>query len=129
MFCRNDRRKVPLVYISKDYGETWSDACTHDIPYVSTKIYCGTLLDGRHYLICNTDKTNRSKLSIYFTEDKSLQLSKQLVIFDTENYPGWGAMHYPAACEHKNYLYVIATKGYENAGRGAELFKIDLTEI
>ena len=129
MFCRNDRRKVPLVYISKDYGETWSDACTHDIPYVSTKIYCGTLSDGRHYLICNTDKINRSKLSIYFTEDKSLKLSKQLVIFDTENYPGWGAMHYPAACEYKNYLYVIATKGYENAGRGAELFKIDLTEI
>ena len=129
MFCRNDKRKVPLVYISKDYGETWSDACTHDIPYVSTKIYCGSLLDGRHYIICNTDKTNRSKLSVYFTEDQRLKLSKQLIIFDTDDYPGWGAMHYPAACEYNGYLYIIATKGYENATRGAELFKININEI
>lgn len=129
MFCRNDKRKVPLVYISKDDGETWSDACTHDIPYVSSKIYCGTLLDGRHYMICNTDKLNRSRLSIYFTDDKQMKLSKQLILFDTEDYPGWGAMHYPAACEYQGYLYIIATKGYENATRGAELFKINITEI
>ncbi len=129
MFCRNDKRKVPLVYISKDYGETWSDASTHDIPYVSTKIYCGSLSDGRHYIICNTNKTNRSKLSVYFTENQKFKLSKQLIIFDTDDYPGWGAMHYPAACEYKGYLYIIATKGYENATRGAELFKININEI
>lgn len=129
MFCRNDQRKVPLVYISKDYGETWSEAYTHDIPYVSSKIYCGTLTDGRHYIICNTDKLNRSKLSIYFTDDESMKLCKQLIVFDTENYPGWGAMHYPAACEYNGYLYIIATKGYENATRGAELFTININEI
>ncbi|MBE5761485.1 MAG: helix-turn-helix domain-containing protein [Clostridiales bacterium] len=129
MFCRNDKRKVPLVYISNDYGETWSDVCAHDIPYVSTKVYCGTLSDGRHYIICNTDKPNRSKLSVYFTADQSIKLSKQLEIFDTDDYPWRGAMHYPAACEYEGYLYIIATKGYENAARGAELFKINLKEI
>lgn len=128
MFCRNDKRKVPLVYISNDYGETWSHTYAHDIPYVSTKLYCGTLIDGRHYMICNTDKLNRSKLSIYFTNDQSLKFSKQLVLFDTDNYPGWGAMHYPAACEYDGYLYIIATKGYDNATRGAELFKVNIKE-
>ena len=63
------------------------------------------------------------------TYSKQMKLSKQLILFDTEDYPGWGAMHYPAACEYQGYLYIIATKGYENATRGAELFKINITEI
>lgn len=128
MFCRNDQRKVPLVYVSKDLGETWSAVCSHDIPYVSSKIYCGELNDGRHYLICNTDKFNRTRLTVYFTEDKRMSFTKRLELFDTDE-DIWGAMHYPAACESDGYLYVIATKGYENGKRGAELFKIDLKEI
>lgn len=47
MFCRNDQRTVPLVCISEDFGETWSEAYTHDIPVRSSKIYCGNLSDGR----------------------------------------------------------------------------------
>ncbi len=34
MFCRNDK-KVPLVYISKDYGETWDTACSTDIRFLN----------------------------------------------------------------------------------------------
>lgn len=127
MFNRNDQRKVPLFYVSNDFGETWSDVRAHDIPYVSTKVYCGDLSDGRHYIICNPDKSNRSKLSIYFTENQSMKFTKQLVIFDAD-YP-WGTMHYPAACEYDGYLYIIATKGYPNHERGAELFKINLKNI
>jgi len=129
MFCRNDRRRVPLVYLSRDFGESWSPACGHDIPYVSSKIYCGTLADGRHYLIANTDKANRSRLSVFFTADERLEFSRRLELFDAGDAPGWGAMHYPAACEGDGCLYVIATKGYGEAGRGAELFVIDLKEI
>ena len=33
MFSRDDERKVPLVYLSQDYGETWSDAFSYDIPF------------------------------------------------------------------------------------------------
>ena len=128
MFNRNDRRKVPLVYISEDYGETWSDAKTYDIPCIPSKIYCGSLSDGRHYLICNTEKLNRNKLEIYFTNDKSVKFTKKLTLFDTDE-DMWGGMHYPAAYEYNGYLYVIATKGYENGARGAELFKISLEEI
>ena len=128
MFNRNDRRRVPLVYISKDCGETWSDAITYDIPCIPSKIYCGSLSDGRHYLICNTEKLNRNKLEVYFTNDESVEFTKKLTLFDTDE-DMWGGMHYPAAPEYNGYLYVIATKGYENGARGAELFKISLEEI
>lgn len=39
MFSRDDERKVPLVYLSQDYGETWSDAFSYDIPFSDSKIY------------------------------------------------------------------------------------------
>ena len=41
MFSRDDERKVPLVYLSQDYGETWSDAFSYDIPFSDSKIYAG----------------------------------------------------------------------------------------
>ena len=129
MFCRNDQRRVPLVYISRDFGESWSPACGHDIPYVSSKIYCGTLSDGRHYLIANTDKGNRSRLSVFFTADDRLEFSRRLELFDLDDAGWWGAMHYPAACEGEGCLYIIDTKGYEQAGRGAELFTLELRGI
>lgn len=127
-FCRNDQRKVTPVYISKDFGETWSGIYSHDIPYISSKIYCGSLKDGRHYMICNVDKFDRSKLVLYITNDKHMSFSKKLVLSDSDKdnlYP----VHYPAACEYDGYLYVIATKGYKNNSRGAELFKINLENI
>jgi len=130
MFCRNDKRKVPLVYISNDYGETWSAPYSHDIPYVDSKVYCGNLSDGRCYVVGNTDRTNRSKLSAFFTEDKSINFTKEIVLFDIDT-KMWGAMHYPAACEYDGHLYIIATKAYYNNEnqRGAELFKINLKGI
>lgn len=125
MFCRNDNRAVPLVYISDDLGESWGEVCAHDIPYISSKVYCGELSDGRHYMICNTDKYNRSKLTAYFTDDIRVQFTKELVLFDKETEMK-GVMHYPGACEYDGVLYVIASKGYEDNTRGAVLFKIDL---
>ena len=127
MFSRNDQRKVPLVYLSKDMGETWSAACAHDIPYVSSKIYCGTLSDGRHYMVCNTDKFSRAQLTIYFTSDSSPVFTDRFILYDTDE-PFWGAMHYPAACESDGFLYIIATKGHPDRSRGAQLFRIDLNE-
>ena len=128
MFCRNDERRVPLVYISKDFGEKWSNLHSHDIPYVNSKIYCGDLKDGRHYLICNTDKFNRSRVTLYLTDDKTIKFTKKINIFDTEE-ELVAPMHYPAACEYDGDLYIIATKGYKDNLRGAELFKINIGEV
>ncbi len=128
MFCRNDRRKVPIVYISKDYGESWSKAMSHDIPIVDSKIYCGKLSGGCNYLVCNTDKFNRSKLEVFFTEGNSIKFTKRLKLFDFDG-GDVKAVHYPAACEYDGKLYVIATKAHENNIRGAILYIIDLKNI
>lgn len=128
MFCRNDQSRVPLVYISTDFGESWSTAHSHDIPYVSSKIYCGDLKDGRHYMVCNTNKFNRSKMVVYFTDDATKNFKKELVLFDRTT-ELWGACHYPAAYEFDDKLYIIATVGYENHTRGADLFIVDLNDI
>lgn len=34
-------------------AETWSDAFSYDIPFSDSKIYAGTLSDGRNYIIGN----------------------------------------------------------------------------
>ncbi len=131
MFNRNDQRRVPIVYLSKDFGETWSNAHSHDIPYVSSKIYAGNLLDGRNYLVANVDEFDRSKLAIYFTYKSSELFSKRIVLFDknTTNIKNATACHYPCAFESNGKLYIIATLNYDWPRRGAVLFVLDLNEI
>jgi len=133
LFNRNDKRKVPLVYVSRDFGESWSEAMSHDIPYRSTKIYSGTLSEGRFYLIANTDRPNRSKLMLYISEKNSLNFTKQKLLIDCEaSDDDIKRCHYPAAVEKDGKLYIIATADYSGEklnGRGAVLFTVDLNEI
>jgi hypothetical protein len=131
MFSRNDRRRIPLVYISEDFGESWSDAFVHDIPYVSSNIFCGRLTCGRHFIICNTDKHNRSRLSVYFTDVGGNELALKLVLFDNEDAPhdGAEACHYPSACECDGKLYIISSLNYGWDVRGAALFTVDLKKL
>ena len=136
MFCRNDRRRVPIVYLSHDCGETWTEAKAHDFPYVRSKVYCGNLSDGRSYLIANVDKFahkhDRSRLCLYLTEPGTMQFTKKLTLFDTETAPIGDscACHYPAAFESDGKLYVIATlSGKILRIRGAVLFVVDLSQI
>ncbi len=135
MFSRNDERVVPLVYISKDFGETWSDATAHDIPLVSSKMYCGTLKSGENYIIANTENWQRTKLEIYFSKKGEMLFDRKLTIFDASNnnnptLKGVEGCHYPCAIESDGKLYVIATKNVNSwIRRGAELFVIDLNDI
>lgn len=131
MFNRNDQRKVPIVYTSKDYGEHWSEAIGHDIPYVSTKIYAGNLTGGENYLIANIDEFDRSKLAVYFTDKNGAKFKKRIILFDkkTTKRKGATACHYPAAYESDGKLYIIATLGYGWLQRGATLFVLDLNKI
>lgn len=132
MFNRNDHRRVPLVYVSKDYGETWSEAHAHDIPYINSKIYTGELEDGRYYLIANTDKKNRSVLEMFISEKGKMCFNKRLLLLDCEKDDDINvACHYPAAVEKEGVLNIIATMNYLKDGkktRGAVLFKVDLAE-
>ncbi len=131
MFNRNDQRKVPLVYTSKDLGETWSEASSHDIPYVWSKMYTGKLSDGRNYLVANIDESDRSKLAIYFTDKSSKSFNKKVVLFNkkTTNVKGATACHYPCAYVSDGKLYIIATLNYGWSRRGAALFILDLNKL
>lgn len=131
MFNRNDQRRVPLVYFSKDFGETWSDAHGHDVPYISCKIYAGNLSDGRNYLVANIDEFDRSKLAIYLTDKNSKMFNKKIILFDakTSDIENANACHYPSAFESDNKLYIIATVSYNWTTRGAGLFVLDLNKI
>ena len=64
-FCRNDCHNVPILYISKDNGESWSEALTHDIPLGACKIYSGTLSDGRNYIIGNIGSAREKLCGIF----------------------------------------------------------------
>lgn len=132
MFCRNDNRKVPLVYTSHDLGESWELAAAHDIPYISSKIYTGTLSNGQNYLIANeyVNGGERSRLSAYFSEKGKMCFDRRLVLADysrcdTEN----RSCHYPAACEYNGRLCVLASRDIEAKGRGAVFFSVDISEI
>lgn len=136
LFNRNDKRRVPLVYISDDFGETWSAPIIHDIPFVNSKIYGGNLSDGRSYLVGNTDYGDRSRLSLYVSEKNSLSFTRQYVLTDRNTLGGCiYQCFYPAAAESDGMLNIIATATFTNdngevqRGRGAILFKVDLSSI
>ncbi len=134
MLCRNDKRKVPIVYFSHDNGESWTEPHAHDVPFSDSKIYSGTLSDGRHYAVGNireTGKHPRSKLMLYIAQRGSLRFSKACVLADgcdpvIENSNLW---HYPAATEQNGHLKIICTVSLQNKQRGAVMFDVDLKEI
>ncbi|MBQ9776784.1 MAG: exo-alpha-sialidase [Lentisphaeria bacterium] len=137
IFCRNDKRSVPLFYRSADYGETWSGVMEHDIPFANSKIYSGTLADGRNYLIGNIiltdDPNSRSVLALFVSEPGTLKFTSGCLLrdgYDAEQdlYPQWS---YPVAYEWENRLYVIYTMSSDGdqSHRGAMLSIVDLQKI
>ena len=105
----------------------------HDIPYRSSKIYSGTLSDGRFYLIANADRSNRSKLVLYVSERDKLKFTRQKMLIDCAvSDDDMTKCHYPAAVEYNGWLHIIATADYRGddiKGRGAVLFSVDLKNI
>ncbi len=131
IFSRNDKGAFPILYISKDNGETWSEAHSVDMPLSDTKIYSGTLSDGRNYIIGNT-YPGRSKLVILFTEPGKMKFTKGFVLQDEKSEKlGYGTCwHYPVAYEANGKLYVIYTFNLESfTKRGAALSVIDIDKI
>lgn len=131
MFCRDDERNIPLFYLSADNGEHWSGPYSHDIPFSNSKIYSGTLKDGRNYLIGNI-QPERSKLAIFFSKPGTMEFDKGFFLQDGVNdVLGYGTRwHYPVAYESDGKLYVIYTVSVDtNNRRGAVLSVIDLKEV
>jgi len=132
LFSRNDARKIPLVYISEDMGETWSEAHSHDIPIPATKAYSGTLSDGRNYIIGNL-YYGRKRLAMFISEPETMDFTKAIVINHNKNKTlGFGLQwHYPVAYEENGKLYIIQTVTVDEKEnkRGAVLSVVDLSKI
>lgn len=132
MFSRDDENLVPLVYISHDLCETWSELHTHDIPFSNSKIYSGTLSDGRHYLIGNL-QPDRRKLAIFFSESGEMRFTKGYLLQDNCSFDDYNGCQwsYPVAYEADGQLYVIYSAESDAFGksRGAVLSVIDLNRV
>jgi len=125
VFCRNDQRRVPLMYASTDNGEHWDGPITHDIPFANSKIYSGMLSDGRSYVIGNMHP-GRTRLAIFFTRPGETKFSSGGYLRKGED-PVLGALpqwSYPVATEWNNHLYIIYTTG--DKPRGAMLSVVPL---
>lgn len=110
-FTRNDREAAPVMFISRDCGETWSNPMTHDLPVGRAKMYAGKLSDNRRFLVSNLETSGRNKLVLFLTKKNSKMFSEYLVIRNGNDAgldatPEWS---YPAAIEYDSKLYVIYT--------------------
>ena len=110
VFVRNDLRNFQLVYISEDNGETWSKPIIHDIPFVNSKTYSGTLSDGRNYIIGNM-QPNRRKLIMLVSEKESMRFNKCITLQNghSKEFDFGTDWHYPCAYEADGKLYVVYT--------------------
>jgi len=130
IFCRNDQRKIPLLYISEDNGETWSKPIAHDLPFCNSKIYSDRLSDGRSYVVGNI--YSRSLLAVFFSEkDNPMKFVKGIVLRDAKNKELDICSYwcYPVAYEYDGKLYVIYSFDIGNFRRGAALSVVDLSKI
>lgn len=128
MFSRNDKRSIPLIYISEDNGESWSEPYSHDIPFSASKIYSGTLSNKRNYVIANM-QPDRQNLAIFFSEAGSMKFTKGYLIQSgySESLGHGTSWHYPCACESNGKLYIAYTTNYETfIKRGLTLSVIDI---
>lgn len=120
MFCRDDQRQVPLVYRGRP-GGIWQ-LYSHDIPFTNSKIYSGTLSDGRHYLIGNVyaeGRPRRSRLVLLFSEPDELRFTSGIALQDGYSASlGYGGHQwsYPCAWESDGKLYVIYTGCVDDIG-------------
>lgn len=109
MFCRDDRRRVPIVYRSHDFGETWSGPIAIDVPFSSSKIYAGTLSNGRSYVIGNL-QPDRTRLMLLLTEPGERIFTKGLLIQDGASAAlGYGGQQwsYPVSFESDGKLCML----------------------
>ena len=106
VFSRNDHRHVPVVYRSSDHGETYSTVLSHDIPLWSSKIYSGTLSDGRNYVIGNLP-CDRSRLCLFISRKGGMRFEKAYLVGSVIE--GVETRHYPVAYEDGGKLYIIFT--------------------
>ncbi|MEO6290691.1 MAG: sialidase family protein [Ginsengibacter sp.] len=115
-FTRVDSRKyIPRFYISKDFGETWTQIENHNFRAVSSKLYAGTLSTGQKYAVFNYPMSGEINarsvlaLSLSSASEVGLKFSRILKIRSSRIPDSPTDSHYPCALEYDGKLYVIYT--------------------
>jgi len=114
------RNPTALVSRSTNFGLTWTECRSSNLPMAASKPYAGILSTGQRYLIATTtaDSGNRrSPLTIAVSGPDGLPFRRIFRIRGAEHDgPGEshpeGQLSYPYAVEHDGKLYV----GYSNDG-------------
>ena len=124
---------MPLLYCSGDCGEHWQGPFTHNIPFSDSKIYAGTLANGRNFLIGNL-QPGRERLALFLSEKNSMNFTRGFLLrngYDEtlKRVPQWS---YPCACACADgALRIIHTMGArtDNNYRGAMLLTVPPEEM
>lgn len=131
IFCRSDTTRVPVLFVSKDNGETWSKPISHDIPFSDSKIYSGNLSDGRSYLIGSL-YPGRNRLALFVSEREDPMLFTKCVLlrdFKNTKLDICSLWHYPVAHEYDGKLYIIYTYDLGDLKRGAAVSVVDIKSL
>ncbi len=131
-FVRNDEGPS-YIFVSKDYGETWSKPYYNPMPVGNSKIYAGKLSNGKKFIVYNEERGYfvRTLLSIAVAERGSDQFSKVYKLFDGDC-PEIGRGHiwfYPCTYEYNGYLYVACTLQEPDYIRSAIVAKIPVDSL
>jgi hypothetical protein len=115
------KQSMALASKSNDYGRTWTQLKSSNLPMTTSKPYTGQLSSGEYYLVGTTFKgvrKTRSPLTIALSHPGEMVFSRIFVIRNAElsqgpveSHPN-AALAYPHACEYNGKLYV----GYSNNG-------------
>ena len=132
---RNDAGPA-LCCASADGGVTWGEVQPCDMPIVPSKLFGGTLPDGRQYLIYNeriqeNEPRDRSRLVIALRRNADTPFDRIWTIADgfsdtLDAGPFW---HYPCACTSGGYLHVSCTASAHSIVRHAAVFSLPLDEL
>ncbi len=130
-----------LMAVSEDCGRSWSLSKPSNLTMTTSKPYCGTLSDGRHYLIGTTIADcgmRRAPLTIALSRPGESLFSSVFAIRHAECM-GWAveshpsaSLSYPYAVEHEGKLYVGYSNNGGNVGRvgeGRELWNNNSAEL
>ncbi len=104
------------VCVSYDYGDSFTKMDLSGVYSSPSKAMCGTLSNGRFYMIWNMDTTNihsRRRLLLGIGDVDSGSIDTLYVL---DNYDG--GISYPYATEANGYLYIVYSQSIANRVNG-----------
>jgi hypothetical protein len=131
-YVRNDEGPS-CIFVSQDYGEHWNGPFINPMGVGNSKLYAGTLSNGKKYLIYNAERGYfvRTLLVMAVAEPGEGTYSKVYKLFENESdeLQRGSIWFYPCACELDGYLYAACTLQEAGNVRGVVVAKVPVTSV